>query len=131
MNLFCAYLLMHAHRFIIHWGKCSYLGWTTQAFSCSSKKKIRHTISWGKKISFNGIEWTGILLKHLTFLPICLGVHTAIMSHKCVWYRNAKVIPTSETTNFQQTPLQKGYVAHLKESSGCIELAAMYAEPHS
>lgn len=53
------------------------------------------------------------------------------MSHKCVWYQSAKVIPTSETTNFQQTPLQKGYVAHLKESSGCIELAAMYAEPHS
>lgn len=33
-----------------------------------------------------------------------------------------------ETANFQQTPLQKGCIAHLKRSSGCIELAAVYVE---
>lgn len=72
---------MHAHRSVIHWGKHSYFGWTTQAFSCSSKKKIRHTISWrgvgGGEISFNDVGRTGILLKRLTFLPICLGVHNS------------------------------------------------------
>lgn len=129
---------MHAHRSIVHWGKHSYFGWTTQAFSCSSKKKIRHTIiSWGGGggggggISFNDIERTGISLKHLTFLPICLGVHTTVMGCKCVWYQSSKVIPTSETTKFQQTPLQKAYAAHLKKSSGCTELAAMDADLHS
>lgn len=34
----------------------------------------------------------------------------------------------SETENFQQTPLQKGDIAHLRRSSGCIELAAVYVE---
>lgn len=56
---------------------------------------------------------------------------TAIMGRKCVWYQSSKVIPTSETTDFHQTPLQKGSAAHLRGSSGCIELVATYVELHS
>lgn len=58
---------MRAYRSVTYWGKYSCVGRTTQVYCWS----IRHRIYWGK-ISFNGIGRTVILLKHLTFLPICL-----------------------------------------------------------